>query len=108
MTCGTHGLRPKDIRSLILIKHCPCGFNECSVLPLNNAILGRIIGGGELVLDSFFIKKFLHLSVLEFSSIVASHPLDSEIIEVLGLLCEALEDILSFAFVMEKVHPSEA
>jgi hypothetical protein len=60
------------------------------------------------MLDSHFIKEFLHLSVLEFSSIVASHPLDGEIIEVLGLLGEVLEDILSLTLVMEKIHPSEA
>jgi len=57
---------PKTIRSLVLIKHGSCGFNQCPILPLHYTILLRGIWSGEFKLDPFFIKKFLNIGVSEF------------------------------------------
>jgi hypothetical protein len=38
----------------------------------------RGVWSGKLMLDAFFIKKLLNLSVLEFGPIVASYFLDGE------------------------------
>jgi hypothetical protein len=57
---------PKDIQSLVLIKHCSCGFNQCPILPLYNTILLRCVWCGELMLDSFFIKKIFNIGVPKF------------------------------------------
>jgi len=40
---------PKDIRSLVLIKHGSCGFYQGSILPLHNAILLRSVWSGEFL-----------------------------------------------------------
>ena len=75
MTRRVDYVRPKLIRDLVLIKYCSCGFNESSILPLNNSIL-LSIWNRELVTNSFFIKIFFYVGVLEFGAIVTSYFLD--------------------------------
>ena len=67
---------PKDIRSLVLIEHGSCSFNQRPILPLHYTILLRGIWSGEFMLDPFFIKKFLNIGVSEFRAIVTSNILD--------------------------------
>ena len=39
MTSGVDCFGPIVVQSLVLIKHCSCHVNECSILPLNHPIL---------------------------------------------------------------------
>jgi hypothetical protein len=55
MACSVDGFRPKRVWSLVIIKHCPCRFNQCTVLPLNNVILLSSVWSREFMLDAFFI-----------------------------------------------------
>jgi hypothetical protein len=55
MACGVDGFHPKSVLSLMFIKHCSCRFNQCTVLPLRDAILLRGVWSGEFMLDAFFI-----------------------------------------------------
>ena len=76
MASGVDCFGPKTIRSLVLIKHGSCGFNQCPIIPLHNAILLWSIWSVEFMLDSFFIKIFLNIGVSEFRAIVTSNILD--------------------------------
>ena len=98
---------PKTIRSLVLIKHGSCGFNQCPILPLHNAILLWCIWSGELMLDSFFIKIFLNIGVSKFRAIVTSNILDLQLKFILSSSNEFLDNPLYFAFIMHKEYPSE-
>ncbi|PVH66206.1 hypothetical protein PAHAL_1G178200 [Panicum hallii] len=55
MTCRVDCFRPKLIRDLVFIKHCPCGFNESSIFPFNNSILLWSIWNGEFMTNALFI-----------------------------------------------------
>ena len=66
------------------------------------------VGSGELVLDSFLLKKFLHLKVLEFGPVVAPYLLHLELKLILSSPEEALEGPLGFRLILQKEHPSEA
>ena len=59
------------------------------------------------MLDALFIKKFFHLSVLEFGSIVTSHFLDWEPKLLLCRSNEYLHLLLCLTLVIHKEHPSE-
>jgi hypothetical protein len=93
---------PKDIRSLVLIKHCSCGFNRCPILPLYNTILLRCVWSGELMLDSFFIKKFFNIGVPEFRTIVTPYVLDLQLIFILSSSNELLDYSLRLTFILQK------
>src|SRR6187551_404441 len=108
MASRANRLGPKVIWSLVLIKHGPCHFNQSPVLPLNNAILLRCVWCGELMLDSFFIKKLFNIGVLELRPIVTSYMLDLQLKLILSSLNESLDDCLSFTLVLQKENPCEA
>jgi hypothetical protein len=76
MTCHVDCLNPKLIGSLVLIKHGSCHLYESSILPFDHPILLRSVGGQKLMIDTFFIKIIIHLSVLELGDIVTSNSLD--------------------------------
>ena len=98
---------PKTIRSLVLIKHGSCGFNQHPILSFHNSILLRCICSGEFMLDPFFIKKFLNIGVSEFRAIVTSNILDLQFKFILSSSNEFLDNSLYFALVMHKEQPSE-
>jgi hypothetical protein len=66
---GVNRLRPKLIRSLVLIKHGRCHIQKSSILPLYYNILLRGVGRRELMLDALLLKKSFNLRVLELRSI---------------------------------------
>ena len=107
MTCHIDCFRPKLIRDLVFIKHCSCGFYESSILPLNNSILLRCVWYQEFMTNSFFIKIFFYVGVLELGAIVASYSLDLGFKLILGSFCKFLEGFLYYTFVMQKEYPSE-
>jgi hypothetical protein len=76
MTCRVDCLSPKLIGSLVLINHGSCHLYESSILPFDHPILLRSVGGQKLMIDTFFIKIIIHLSVLELGDIVTSNSLD--------------------------------
>jgi hypothetical protein len=76
----------KTIRSLVLIKHGSCGFNETSILPLHYPILLWSIWDGELVANA----------------IVTSYSLDLHIKFILGSYGKLLEYFMNFALVFHK------
>ena len=98
---------PKAIRSLVLIKHGSCGFNQCPILPLHYTISLRGIWSGGFMLDPFFIKKFLNIGVSEFRAIVTSNILDLQLIFILGSSNEFLDNSFDFTFILQKEYPSE-
>jgi hypothetical protein len=67
MTSRVDCFHPKTIRSLLLIKHGSCGFNESSILPLHYPILLWSVWDGELMTNTFFIKTLLNVGVLELN-----------------------------------------
>ena len=101
MASGVDCFGPKTIQGLVLIKHGSCGFNQCPILPLHNAILLWCIWSGELMLDSFFIKIFLNIGVSEFGAIVTSNILDLQLKFILSSSNEFLDNFLNFTFVMQ-------
>ena len=107
MTCRVDCFGPKDIRSLVLIKHGSCDFNQCPILPLHNVILLWCVWSREFMLDFFFIKIFLNICVSEFRAIVTSNILDLQLKFILSSSNEFLDNSLYFAFVMHKEYPSE-
>ena len=68
-----HSFRPKPLGRLEFSKHRPYHVYKCPVLPLYHIILLWCVGSGELVLDSFLLKVFLYLKVLELGPVVASY-----------------------------------
>ena len=72
---GVDGFGPKDIRSLVLIKHGSCHLNESSILPLRHSILLWSVWSGELMLDAFLLKKLFNLQILELGPIIAPYIL---------------------------------
>jgi hypothetical protein len=107
MTPHIDSFGPKDIRSLVFIKHCSCGFHQRPILPLNNVILLRCVWCGEFMFDSFFIKKLFNIGVLEFRIIVTSYILYFQLILILSYSNEFLDNSLSFTFILQKEYPSE-
>jgi hypothetical protein len=65
MASRIHSFRLKPIWRLILSKHRSCHVDEGSILPFHYVVLLWRVGGRELVLDAFLLKKFLHLNVLK-------------------------------------------
>ena len=59
------------------------------------------------MLDPFFIKKFLNISVSEFRAIVTSNILDLYLKFILSSSDEFLDNSLNFTLVMQKEYPSE-
>ena len=57
--------------------------------------------------NSFFIKIFFYVGVLELGAIVASYSLDLGFKLVLGSFCKFLESFLYCTFVMQKEYLSE-
>jgi len=108
MASGVDCFGPKAIRSLVLIKHSSCGFNQGSILPLHNAILLRSVWSGEFILDSLFIKKFFNICISKFRAIVTFNMLDLQLILILSSSYEFLDYPLSFTLILQKEHPSEA
>jgi hypothetical protein len=66
-----YDFRPKPLWRLVFSQHCPCHINERHVLPVHYTILLWSVGSGELMLDAFLLKIFLHLKILKLKSIVA-------------------------------------
>jgi hypothetical protein len=99
---------PKNIQSIIFIKHGSCGFNQCSIFSFQNAILLRGVWSGEFMLDPFFIKKFFNIGVPEFRSIVTSYILIFQPIFILSSSNELLDYSLSLTFILQKEYPSES
>ena len=58
-TSGVDCFSPKDIRSLVLIKHGSCGFNQCPILPFHNVILLRSLWNREFMPSSSLIKSLI-------------------------------------------------
>jgi hypothetical protein len=73
MASCVHSFRPKPLGRLEFSKHRPHHVYKRHVLPLYHTVLLRCVGSGELVLDSFLLKKLLHLKVLELGPVVASN-----------------------------------
>jgi hypothetical protein len=90
MICRIDRLCPKLVRCLVLLKHGSNHLYESLVLPFNHSNCLRGIGGRKLMLDAFFIKEVLYLSVFEHSAIVTSNLLDLDIELVLCPLQELL------------------
>jgi hypothetical protein len=76
MTYRIDRLRPKSVRGLVFIKYGSCHLYESLVLPFGHPILLRYIGDRKLMLDAFFIKEVLYLSVLKVVAVVTSILLD--------------------------------
>jgi hypothetical protein len=75
MASRVYDFRPKLFRRLLFSQHRPCHVNECLVLPLHYTILLWRVGSGELMLDAFLLKIFLHLKIFELKSIIAPYIL---------------------------------
>jgi hypothetical protein len=73
MASCVHSFRPKPLGRLEFSKHRPRHVNKCPVLPLYHIVLLWCVGSGELVLDPFLLKVFLHLKILELGPVVASN-----------------------------------
>jgi hypothetical protein len=56
------------------------------------------------MLNSFIIKEFFNVGVLELRPIVTSNSLDLDIKLILGSSCKLLEDILSFTLITQKEY----
>jgi hypothetical protein len=95
-------LRPKPIRSLVLIKHCPCHIQEISILSLHNTVLLRCVGRRELMVDALLLKKSFNLRILELCSIVASNLIDSQSELILSPSQESLLGLLGLRFSCKK------
>src|SRR5690349_9288947 len=98
MTCRVDCFRPKVVRRLVFIKHGSCGFYESSILPFHYTVLLRSIWSGELMLDSFLVKKFFNVGILELGAIITSYVLDLYFKFILNSLNELLHDSLCFTF----------
>jgi hypothetical protein len=59
------------------------------------------------MLDSFFIKEFFNIGVLEFQTIVTSYIFDVQLIFILSSSNEFLDNSLSFTFILQEEYPSE-
>jgi hypothetical protein len=105
MNRGGDGFSPKVIGRLKFIQHCSCHLNKCPVLPLNNTILLRGIGCGELVLDPFILKELAHGVVLQLGTVVIANGFDLCFICALGLLGEVNEVLVGFILGLEEEHP---
>jgi hypothetical protein len=75
MAGGIYDFRPKLLWRLIFSQHRPCYINEHLILSLHYTILLWSVGSGELMLDAFLLKIFLHLKILKFRSIAAPYLL---------------------------------
>ena len=107
MTRRVDSFGPKAIRSLVLIKHGSCGFNQRSILSVHYTILLRGIWSREFMLDPFFIKKNFNIGVSKFRAIVTSNILDLQLKFILSSSNEIFDNSLYFAFIMHKEYPSE-
>jgi hypothetical protein len=56
-----HSFQPKPLRRLELSKHRYRHVDKCPILPLYHTILLWCVGSGELVLDTFLLKKLFNL-----------------------------------------------
>ena len=84
MASCVHSFRPKPLGRLEFSKHRSHHVDERPVLPLYHTVLLWCVGSGELVLDSFLLKKLLHLQVLELGPVVASNIFHLELKFVLS------------------------
>ena len=108
MTSCLNRFRPKVFWRLLLIKHRSRHLDERPVLPLNNSILLRCVHILELAGNPFFVKKGVHICVLELRSVVAANLLDLHFKLVLGLPSEVFEDLLDLRFIIKKEHPRKS
>jgi hypothetical protein len=69
MTSRVDCFRPKTIRSLVLINHGSCGFNESSILPLYNPILLWSVWDVELMTNAFLFLLLFFNSISYFTFI---------------------------------------
>jgi hypothetical protein len=70
-----HGFRPKLLWRLVFSKDCSRHVDQRLVHSLHDTILLWSIGGGEPMLDAFFLKLLLRLKDLKFRTIVALYLL---------------------------------
>jgi hypothetical protein len=68
-----HGFQPKSFGCLEFTKHRPRHVCKRPVLSLYHTILLWCVGSGEVMLDSFLLKVFLHLKILELGPVVAHY-----------------------------------
>jgi hypothetical protein len=99
MTRHVDCFRPKTIRSLVLIKHGSCGFNESPILPLHYPIFLWSVWDGEFMINAFFIKILFNFGV-ELGVIVTSHSIDLHIKLILGSCGKLLEYFMNLALVL--------
>ena len=99
MASCIYGFRPKTLKRLVFPKHCSRHVDERHVLPFYYTILLWCVESGELMLDAFLLKIFLHLKIFKFSSIVASDFLHFELKLILSSSKEALESFLGLRFI---------
>jgi hypothetical protein len=84
MASCIYSFRPKQLRRLVLSKHCPRHDDDRPILHFYYTILLWRVGSGELMLDAFLFKILFHLKILEFRSIVATDLLHLELKLILG------------------------
>jgi hypothetical protein len=97
-----HDFRPKSLICLVFSQHRPCHIDERPFLPLHCTILLWSVGSGELMLNFFLLKIFLHLKILKFRFIVAPYLLHLQLKLILS------SGFLGFFIYPAKEYPSEA